>query len=231
MTKTRRTRAGTSANRRRAAAEQRRLDARWLIGGATLVIAVAAIAAVLLTRPAASDAGAAVSTVPSASEPAVPVGSGVALPLFASTSGDPAIGRLIPEATGASFDGSPVAIKSDGRPKLLLFLAHWCPHCQKEVPVVQAWLDDRRLPPGIDLISIATSTSPNRPNYPPSDWLRREGWSAPVLVDADDSIATRFGLKAFPYWVVVGADGKVSSRLTGELTSEQLDVLAASVAP
>lgn len=229
MTKARRSGAARSAERRRTVPAQRRFDGRWIVGGATLVIAVAAIAAVLMTRPGASDAGSTASTLPPAGG-SVSVGRSSALPLFASTAGDPAIGRLIPEAAGSSFDGSPVAIRADGRPKLLLFLAHWCPHCQNEVPVVQAWRDAGKLPDGVDLISIATSTSPNRPNYPPSDWLRREGWTTPVLVDGDNTVADRFGLKAFPYWVAVGADGKVMSRLTGELTPDQLDALAATVA-
>jgi hypothetical protein len=37
-------------------------------------------------------------------------------------------------------------------------------------------------------------------------------------------------LTAFPYWVVIDADGKVAARLTGELTPAQLDALVASVA-
>ena len=30
------------------------------------------------------------------------------------------------------FDGADVAIANDGRAKLILFLAHWCPHCQEQ---------------------------------------------------------------------------------------------------
>ena len=76
-----------------------------------------------------------------------------------------------------------MAIAADGRPKILLFLAHWCPHCQREVPIVQGWLDAGGLPQNVDLISIATSIDPARPNYPPEAWLTREGWEPTVLVD------------------------------------------------
>jgi hypothetical protein len=40
-------------------------------------------------------------------------------------SADPAIGAPIPEVVGADFDGNTVSILNDGRPKILLFLAHW----------------------------------------------------------------------------------------------------------
>jgi thiol-disulfide isomerase/thioredoxin len=203
--------------------------------GAILVVAVA-IAAIALTptapaapgtAPAASGPAAAGSSTPAdTSSPA----ANAALPAFVSSADDPAVGRPIPEVDGKSFDGTPVSIKADGRPKLIVFLAHWCPHCQREVPVVQSWLDAKGMPAGVELISVVTSIDPNRPNYPPDAWLAREHWTVPVIVDADGQIATRYGLTAFPYWVVVNANGTVAQRLTGELTPEQLDALVASLA-
>ena len=110
-----------------------------------------------------------------------------ALPTFTDAATDQAIGRPIPEVSGTDFDGTSVRIAADGRSKILLFLAHWCPHCQREVPVVQTWLGAGRLPAAVDLISIATAIDPNLPNHPPDAWLAREGWTPPVLVDGDDS--------------------------------------------
>jgi thiol-disulfide isomerase/thioredoxin len=221
----------TTRSSRAATPATRTLDQRWILGGVAVVVVVAAVAAIALTRAGDRGTASVLPPVPIASSaPSNVAESGASLPAFAATTGDPAIGRPIPEVRGASFDGSPVAITADGRPKLLLFLAHWCPHCQREVPVVQAWLDAARLPREVDLISIATASDPARPNYPPADWLRREHWQPPVLVDGDNATADRFGLSAFPYWVAVRADGTVASRVTGELTPPQLDALAASVA-
>jgi cytochrome c biogenesis protein CcmG/thiol:disulfide interchange protein DsbE len=166
--------------------------------------AVALIVAVLLTMSGGSEFG----------EPVV-TGS----PLPPATEGeDTAIGAPIPEVEGKDFSGDSVEIKSDGRPKMLVFLAHWCPHCQAEVPVIQAWVDAGGLPAEIDLIGITTSTSSSRDNYPPSDWLETEGWSSPVILDdADRTVAGYYGLDAFPFWVFVGADGSVAGRTSGEL--------------
>ena len=66
---------------------------------------------------------------------------------------------------------------------------------------------------------------PARPNYPPSSWLEREGWTSPVLADGDGEAASAYGLPAFPYWVAVDADGRIVERRTGELTPRQIDQL------
>jgi cytochrome c biogenesis protein CcmG, thiol:disulfide interchange protein DsbE len=135
---------------------------------------------------------------------------------------DPAVGAPAPELAGASFDGAEVAIGDDGRPKALLFIAHWCPHCQREVPIVQDLVDGGDTPAGVDLYAVSTGVDRASPNYPPSAWLEREGWSSPVLAD-DGSAAEAFGLTSYPYWVFVDADGRVAHRQSGALTEEQID--------
>lgn len=154
--------------------------------------------------------------------------TGEALPSFVETS-DPGVGLQIPEAEGASFDGSGVDIALDGTPKMLVFLAHWCPHCQAEVPVIQAWIEAHGLPHGIELISVATATDRAQPNYPPSKWLESEGWTVPVLVDdADSTVGKAFGVTSYPFFVFVDGDGKVHHRAAGELPIEEIEsVLAA----
>jgi cytochrome c biogenesis protein CcmG/thiol:disulfide interchange protein DsbE len=206
-----------------------------ILGLGAILIVAAAIAAVALTPAAQPPASAAASgsSVPagtSAPSGASSAAANATLPPFEATANDPAVGRPIPEVDGKSFDGTPVSIKADGRSKLIVFLAHWCPHCQREVPVVQSWLDAKGMPAGVDLVSVVTAIDPNRPNYPPDAWLAREHWQVPVIVDADGQIASSYGLTAFPYWVAVNANGSVAERLTGELTPEQLDALVALVA-
>ena len=155
-----------------------------------------------------------------------PIIAGDALPL-AGDGTDLALGLPIPEVVGADFAGNEVTITRDGRPKILLFLAHWCSHCQAEVPVVHDWVEAGSLPEGLDLIGIATSTSSTRPNFPPSEWLEREGWETPTIVDdAEFSVGTAFGLDAFPFWVFVAPDGTVVGRTSGELPPETISEIA-----
>jgi cytochrome c biogenesis protein CcmG, thiol:disulfide interchange protein DsbE len=216
---------GVRARDRRRQPQRRSRTLPLVIGG----IAIVAAAAIALLLSQGADTSARPSTaVGSAGAWAGASGgtvTGGALPAFESGAEDAAVGQPIPEVSGASFDGSPVSIERDGTPKLLLFLAHWCPHCREEVPRVQDWIDANGLPDGVDFLSVATSIDPNRPNHPPEAWLAGEGWTPPVLVDGDDRIATAFGLTAFPYWVAVKGDGTVAQRWTGSVDLNQLQGL------
>ncbi|MDP3984422.1 MAG: TlpA disulfide reductase family protein [Acidimicrobiia bacterium] len=144
--------------------------------------------------------------------------SGTALPEFAGgPSSDTAVGMIAPTLSGADFAGNEISITNDGRPKVILFLAHWCIHCQREVPAVQAYADTVGFPEEVDFYSVATAYTPTKPNWPPSAWLAREGWSFPVVVDDPDSSAFAwFGRGGFPYYVFIDSSGVVELRLSGE---------------
>lgn len=139
-------------------------------------------------------------------------------PFDDAAGGDPAKGAAAPEVRGARFDGTPLRITADGRPKVLVFLAHWCPHCQREVPMLAAWLARNGLPRDVDVYGIATGSSPDRPNWPPSAWLERERFDVPTLADDDaGTVGRAFGLSGFPYFVAVGRDNRVVARVSGEI--------------
>jgi thiol-disulfide isomerase/thioredoxin len=183
------------------------------------VIVILGVVAVVVTRASGDD-------VPAGVLQARPVSvSGAALPILGDGA-DPAVGVAIPEVDGKDFAGDPVAIRKDGTPKLIVFLAHWCSHCQVEVPIISGWISDQGAPPGVEILSVSTAVSPDRLNYPPSAWLEREDWAVPVLVDdADGSVAQAFGLSAFPFFVAVDAGGEVVARGSGELDREALGQL------
>lgn len=199
-------------------------------GAPSASVAPSASGGAASSLPPAASAGPATATPAPIGSAALPVVTGEALPKFSPTvRPDPAVGLTIPTVDGTNFAGQPVSIALDGKPKVLLFLAHWCPHCQTEVPVIQAWLNGGGSTGDVELISIATGINPSYPNYPPDEWLAREGWTVPVIADGDGSVATAYGLSAYPYWVFVGADGTVSGRVTGELTIADLETILASM--
>lgn len=144
---------------------------------------------------------------------------GEPLPPLPEAGADPAVGQPLPTLRGVNFEGEPSVIDpSDGKAKIVLALAHWCPHCQAEVPSLVSWLDQNPLPEDVELVAVATAIDPARPNYPPSAWLAREDWPGRVLVDdADSSALAALGLNSFPGWVLVDANGEVIRRLTGKL--------------
>ena len=181
-----------------------------LIGGAAAIVVIVAVVVAALT-------GGGGPATPSDVEQFRPVGvSGEALAPFAGdTATDPAIGVTAPVIDGQSFRGDPLSIEP-GSPTLVVFLAHWCPACQAEVPKLVEWAEALEIPFGLDVYGVATATSSDSPNYPPSVWLAREDFPFPVI--ADDEVFTArdaFGITGYPGTVMLGPDGTVQWRLQG----------------
>jgi cytochrome c biogenesis protein CcmG/thiol:disulfide interchange protein DsbE len=161
-----------------------------------------------------------------------PVVTGTALTRFP---GDESVdfsatGQIAPDVAGQDYAGSDVSITNDGTAKGIVFLAHWCPHCQEEVPRVQEWLNGGGGVEGVDLYSVSTAANSGRDNHPPSAWLDREGWTTPVIVDdKEGTVHTAYGAGGFPYWVFLNADGTVNVRTAGQLTIVQLEEILNSL--
>jgi cytochrome c biogenesis protein CcmG, thiol:disulfide interchange protein DsbE len=153
---------------------------------------------------------------------------GTPLPEFPGNgSADPAVGLTAPVLEGRSFDGSKVTIGGKtGKPTLLMFMAHWCPHCQREVPLVVQWRDDGTIPKDVDLVGVSTGVMSDQNNYPPSAWLDEVKWPGPVMADSgQDAASAAYGLPSYPYFVGLDADGKVVVRGTGELDQAAMQEL------
>ena len=178
------------------------------------------------------------STVPGATVPAGSVAAaetqavtvaGTALPKLGDAATDLAVGLKAPALTGYSFDGAPVSVQPGSSPMLVLFVAHWCPHCRREVPLIVQYMAAGKVPAGMKVVAVSTGVSKDAPNYPPSAWLAKEQFAAPVLADSDDQqAAAAYGLPGYPYFVVLKADGTVAARGSGEKTADELDKILAT---
>jgi thiol-disulfide isomerase/thioredoxin len=149
---------------------------------------------------------------------------GAALPVFEAGTNDPALGTPGPLVGGVDDEGNTVSIGGPGEPRIVMFLAHWCSHCQREVPSVTDYLAENDV--DVEFLAVATGSNATAPNYPPSVWLEREGWPVPTLYDDADSTAGKaYGLSGYPFWVILDSDGAVQSRFSGEVTDEQLQAV------
>jgi cytochrome c biogenesis protein CcmG/thiol:disulfide interchange protein DsbE len=195
---------------------------RWLlIAGGVAVVAIL-ILAVALTGGSSSD-------VAPEDEFGSPQVDGQ-LPPLTDPAADAAVGVVAPDLAGQDFDGNAVTITNDGQAKAIVFLAHWCPHCQNEVPSVQGWLDDGGGVEGVAIYSVSTSMDETRVNWPASAWLEDEGWTSPVIRDDQAGTAMiSFGGNAFPYWVFVNSDGTVAGRVAGAIPTDQLEEIMQSL--
>ena len=156
---------------------------------------------------------------------------GESLPPYAGENDDNvALGLAAPTFSAPDQNSEIFNLEKNGNSKALLFLAHWCPHCQREVPVVQSFIDSNGVTPGIDVIAVATSIDRGRDNYPPQEWLEREGWSEIQIYDLDREIGEAYGLNAFPYWVFLDKDLNVIARRTGNLPEDMVGALLVQLA-
>ena len=115
-----------------------------------------------------------------------------------------------------------MTVSNDGKPKVILFGAHWCPHCQREIPLLASALHRDALPANVEMTLVSTGVKSSAPNYPPSKWLSGVQWPTPVIADnAGSSAAKAFGLSAYPYFVFVDGHDKLVARTTYSATHTQ----------
>lgn len=142
------------------------------------------------------------------------------------SSNDPAVGLVAPTLSGTNFDGSAVVVSPDGTPRVIMFVAHWCSHCQREIPVVVDLINEGKLPDGLEILAVSTAVQEGQPKYPPQDWLIDENWPGPVMRDSAEFDAVRsYGAGGFPYTVYLNGENEVVARSAGELGQDELEQL------
>jgi len=142
---------------------------------------------------------------------------------------DPAVGTAAPVLVGVGFDGATVRIDAaENGPTMVVFVAHWCPHCNSEIPRLNQLRDDGRIPDELNVVAVATASAPDRPNYPPGPWLDDLDWTYPAMPDGIDMAsqtwiaADAFGVSGFPFIALIDANGDVAARWSGESEPDQV---------
>jgi thiol-disulfide isomerase/thioredoxin len=210
-----------------------------LWAGVAVVVALGVVGVVwAATRNSGSNGNGGSTTVgtgASSAPDSMPVKvTGKSLPPEDSTvSPDPAIGMTAPVLVGSNFSRQPMTIDSSKGAYMVVFLAHWCPHCNAEVPRLNDWKHSGAVPANLNVIGVATAVDPSLANYPPGQWISNKGWEWPVMIDQSNGAraagvaASAFGATGWPYFVIVGADGKVKARASGEVSMADLQKIIA----
>lgn len=190
----------------------------WIIGGVVSFGLIVALAFSIASEPVIDE---------SIAFGQVTV-EGAALPFVDNpAASDPGLGLTAPTISGGDWQGNQYTIGPDGRPKILVFLAHWCPHCQNEVPVIQNWVDSGGLPDDVDLYALTVLSDQLRPKWPPQDWLEEEGWTLPTIMDDEEGSAVfAYGMRGTPFYVVLDGDNTNIGRFSGEVGVEGLRTMA-----
>ena len=150
---------------------------------------------------------------------------GDTLPQMPDSGVDPALGLKVPEIRAKNFDGGPVSLRiaSIKRPTMVVFLAHWCPHCNREIPRILELDKQGGIPAELRVVGVATGSRDDQPNWPPSAWLDDMGWKWEAAADSlDGKIFSAYGGTSFPTMVLVSPDGTVMNRFSGEVETADL---------
>ncbi|WP_436794476.1 TlpA disulfide reductase family protein [Actinospongicola halichondriae] len=197
-----------------------------VIGGVVVGVLVLLVASIVFVTSGGDDADTA--SVDPKLEYGIITAKGDRLPTMPEVGDDPAVGLVAPSVVSERSVGQ-VRLEPgvDDQPTMVVFLAHWCPHCQAELPLL-VQMDADGAFDGVRSVAVLTNTTEARPNFPPSSWLDDEGWTGDRLFDdAEASAASAYGLASFPMMVFLDAEGTVVERLTGE---QPADAIAAAVA-
>jgi thiol-disulfide isomerase/thioredoxin len=211
---------------------------KFIAGGVATAIA-AIVAVVLVVGGGSSSSSTTTSTITSNSGDAVaaaefqPVeAEGEMLLPLEDPDNDPARGKIAPVVNGFGFDGAPLTIAPTGKPMLVVFLAHWCPHCNAEIPRLIEWKDSGAMPVDLGVVGVSTGARDDAPNWPPSQWVVDKGWPWPVMADNEDqSAAVAFGVSGYPGLILLNGDGKVLARRSGEAGIDELKAWAEEFLP
>jgi thiol-disulfide isomerase/thioredoxin len=121
---------------------------------------------------------------------------------------------------GGTFEST-----KSGKPYLVEFFAVWCPHCQREVPVMNRLqaVDGNQ----VDIIAIPASPFgfDHTSVLQPADlqtFAQRFDAHYRIGFDGFFSLPYDYGVTTFPMFYIVGADRRVAAVESGEVSFETL---------
>jgi thiol-disulfide isomerase/thioredoxin len=125
-----------------------------------------------------------------------------------------------------------------GQPVVLFLWAHWCGDCKKQGPILDALVSKYRAS-GITVVAPTQRfgyVERRKPAGPAEELAYIEKirdefypWMKTVSAPVSDDLYMKYGVSTTPTYVMIDRDGKVSSYLPGQPTSDELEVLIKKV--
>jgi len=119
--------------------------------------------------------------------------------------------RNVPaELAGQSLDGQLFDVSQwHGQSGIIYFWADWCPVCKANRHVITSLAEDKRV------MTIAMQSG-NREAV--AAYMRKEGFSLPVMVDEQGEIARHFHINGVPAALIIDKEGRISHVTRGYTT-------------
>ena len=134
------------------------------------------------------------------------VAGGVALSQLYSNTGYKA-GRPAPNFTLSGLNGSDGSLDSfRGKVILLNFWATWCHVCRDELPSLERLYRDFQSYPDFAILTVNLDQN-GSPAV--SEFMERNGYDFPVLLDSNSVVSSSYGVNGIPSIFVIGRDGHI----------------------
>ncbi len=106
-----------------------------------------------------------------------------------------------------------------GKPVVLNFWASWCAPCKEEAPLLESnWKQVQAQGKDVVFLGIDFQDS----NNDGVSFLQLNSITYPTVLDADGSVAIKYGVTSLPQTIFINRDGTVMSREPRELTAQVL---------
>ena len=116
-----------------------------------------------------------------------------------------------PEFTVMNLKGEEVSLSDfSGKVIFMNFWATWCGPCKIEMPTMDALYNDLR---DEDFVILAVNQQEETDIV--REFIDREGYSFPVLLDSDGLLSYQYGVRGIPTTYIIGTDGKVLAGKVG----------------
>ncbi len=116
-----------------------------------------------------------------------------------------------PEFTAQTLDGETITNASlRGRVTLLQFWATWCPYCRRDQSVVDN-IERMFADKGLTVLAVDVGESETTVRT----YLQGNPRSCPVVVNEGAKLASRFGARGFPYYVLIDGEGNIAGTQAG----------------
>jgi peroxiredoxin len=137
----------------------------------------------------------------------------------------PGTGPMAPKVTGSLLGGKKFSLASyHGHVVVLNFWGSWCSVCRQEAPELSA-LASQFTASGVRFLGVDVADN----SASAQAYMRHFRISFPSLSDPDDKIALDFRgtvpIADFPSTLVLAASGRVTGRIIGAVTYDELDTM------
>lgn len=132
------------------------------------------------------------------------------------------IGSMAPDFELVDTQGKTVKLSDfKGKPVMLNFFATWCPPCRAEMPALQAVYRDYEAK-GFVILGVNLGET----NLAVNNFAKGLGLTFPIVIDKSDAVSRTYGIIPLPTSYFVDKNGKVVSKVEGEITKAKLESLA-----